>query len=251
MSRIFITGDIHGTIDIHKLTTKNFDCKDLTKDDFLIICGDFGLVWWIEGGEYWKEDQWWLDWLEDKPWTTLFVDGNHENHNLLNDYPTEMWHGGKVHRIRDSVIHLMRGEIYELDGLSFFTMGGAYSCDKEYRVKDISWWEEEVPDRLERRRALDNLEKHSWQVDYIISHCAPSEVVETISVAKSILHPPDEYTNWLQRQIADRVDFTGWFFGHYHLNMPLCHRYWVLYDKIYDLKAEKYIEKEPKLKESV
>lgn len=49
MSRIFITGDTHGSYDIQKLARKNFpEGKTLTKDDYVIICGDFGCVW---GGE--------------------------------------------------------------------------------------------------------------------------------------------------------------------------------------------------------
>lgn len=42
---IFITGDVHGEIDIHKLNTKNFPIqRELTKDDYVMVAGDFGLV---------------------------------------------------------------------------------------------------------------------------------------------------------------------------------------------------------------
>ncbi|WP_246361985.1 metallophosphoesterase family protein [Paenibacillus alba] len=104
---IYITGDVHGSISIgRRLNTKNFpEQKKMTKDDFVIISGDFGLIW---NGD--KEDQYWLKWLhKEKPFTTLFIDGNHENHDMLDAYPVEIWNGGKVHRINDSVIHLMRG----------------------------------------------------------------------------------------------------------------------------------------------
>ena len=83
MSRVFITGDLHGNIDIKKLNSKNFpEGNSLTKEDYVIICGDFGLVWNNSA-----EELYWRKWLDEKPWTTLFVDGNHENFNLLNDYP--------------------------------------------------------------------------------------------------------------------------------------------------------------------
>ena len=40
--KVFVTGDIHGAKDIHKLNSKNFiEASFLTKDDFLIITGDF------------------------------------------------------------------------------------------------------------------------------------------------------------------------------------------------------------------
>ena len=87
MSRIFITGDTHGSYDIQKLARKNFpEGKTLTKDDYVMICGDFGCVW---GGELAGSDRWWQNWLDEQPWTTLWVDGNHENHDLLKTYPIE------------------------------------------------------------------------------------------------------------------------------------------------------------------
>lgn len=39
----------------------------------------------------------------------LFVSGNHENFDLLAEYPQEDWNGGKVQRIHSHVIHLLRG----------------------------------------------------------------------------------------------------------------------------------------------
>ena len=133
---IHITGDIHGTISVNKrLNTRNFpQQKQLTKNDYVIIAGDFGLIW--DGS---KEDQYWLKWLnKTKPFTTLFIDGNHENFDLLEEYPVEIWNGGKVHRINDSVIHLMRGQVFEIEGKKIFTFGGAASHDKEYRKEGKS-----------------------------------------------------------------------------------------------------------------
>ena len=40
---IFITGDTHGDW-INRLRTKVFpEQKEMTKDDYVIICGDFGI----------------------------------------------------------------------------------------------------------------------------------------------------------------------------------------------------------------
>ena len=139
MSRIFITGDTHGDIDFHKLNTENFPIEGLTRDDYVIVCGDMGIVWGSNSDRYMQK------WWESKPWTTLFVDGNHENFHKLYEYPVEEWHGGKIHRIMPHVYHLMRGQIFNIDGHSFFTMGGAASHDKWARKLNVSWWEEELP----------------------------------------------------------------------------------------------------------
>lgn len=123
---VWITGDIHGNP--QRFSTDNFpEQKEMTKDDVVIILGDFGLVWDYSGEN--KTEKYWLDWLENKPFTTLFVDGNHDNFDRLDDYPIEKWHGGNVHFIRPSVIHLMRGQIFDIEDRSFFTFGGASSHD--------------------------------------------------------------------------------------------------------------------------
>ena len=78
---IWITGDIHGEIDVSKLNSRNWpEGKSLTKDDYLIVLGDFGFLWVDEPD---KQEKWWINWLTNKSWTTLFIDGNHENHNRL------------------------------------------------------------------------------------------------------------------------------------------------------------------------
>ena len=43
---IFITGDTHGSTDISKLGLSRFwEAERLTKNDYVIILGDFGLIW--------------------------------------------------------------------------------------------------------------------------------------------------------------------------------------------------------------
>ena len=53
----------------------------MTKNDYVIIAGDFGI--WNDT----KQERYNLDWLEDKPFTTLFVDGNHSNFDRLYAMP--------------------------------------------------------------------------------------------------------------------------------------------------------------------
>ena len=191
MNKLHITGDCHG--DFQRFTTRNFpQLKGMDRDDCVIICGDHGGVWAGEQADGHK-----LDWLEAKPFTTLFVDGNHENFDLLNAYPEQVWHGGKVHVVRPHVLHLMRGQVFEIGGLTWFTMGGAASHDIEdgildpaapdferrywelrrmnarFRVLGRSWWPEEMPSEAEYAEAETNLDRAGWCVDCVLTHCAP------------------------------------------------------------------------------
>ena len=142
---IYITGDCHSDFsrfDIDKFTIQ----KEMSKNDYVIICGDFGGVWnYLVESTY---EKYWLDWLNERNFTTLFVDGNHENFTRLYNYPVEEWHGGKVHKIRDSVIHLMRGEIFDIDNRKFFTFGGAKSHDIQDGILNLD--EEEKYIHLEK-----------------------------------------------------------------------------------------------------
>ena len=63
----------------------------MTKADYMIVCGDAGLVW---NGD--KSDDPQLDRLEALPFTVLFVDGNHENFDALNEYIP--WRNGTAER---------------------------------------------------------------------------------------------------------------------------------------------------------
>ena len=77
---IYITGDCHR--EYRRFNTQNFpEQKEMTKKDYVIVCGDFGGVWSFEKED--KEEKHLLDWLEEKPFTTLYVDGNHENFDRL------------------------------------------------------------------------------------------------------------------------------------------------------------------------
>lgn len=231
MSRIFVTGDTHGLHDFSKLSKTNFkERNELTKDDYLIIAGDFGGVWngIIDIREVEKENNCDINWqksplvdmdnhtlkqYQELPCTVLFVDGNHENFNALNKYEVKEWNGGKVHFIRDDIIHLMRGQVFEIAGKKFFTMGGANSIDKMYRKKDVSWWEEEMPTMEECYAASETLDKHNWEVDYVITHAAPDNILYQIS--PTFQH--DLITNYLF-SIDKSLKFKHWYFGHYHID---------------------------------
>ena len=171
MSRIFITGDTHIPIDIKKLSTKNWEeQKNLTGDDYLIIAGDFGLLW--DAVET-REEKYWTKWLNNKKFTTLFIDGNHENFTRLNRLEKTSFLGGKVGVVSNSIFYLQRGEIYSINKKKFLTIGGAHSHDIEHRTEGLSWWKEEEINEDEKKHTIKNLEKHNYEVDYIIAHTLP------------------------------------------------------------------------------
>ncbi len=246
---IYITGDCHQNFG--RFSTRIFpEQKEMTKEDYVIICGDFGGVW--NKGKENKEEKYLMDWLAAKPFTTLFVDGNHENFDRLYAYPVEEWHGGRIHKIRPSVIHMMRGQVFEIEGKSIFTFGGASSHDIDggilepedpdfkkkkrkldvgwlpYRINHISWWRQELPSQEEMEEGRKNLAAHGNAVDFIVTHCCASS---TQILLGGSMYRPDTITAYLE-EILQNIKFRKWFFGHYHDNRNVNARELLLYEQI-------------------
>ena len=252
---IYITGDTHS--DFSRFTEENFPRQsEMTEDDYVIICGDFGGVWTFEEESSREKEE--LDWLDNKNFTTLFVDGNHENYTRLYNYPIEQWKGGKVHKIRDSVLHLMRGEIFDIDNKKIFAFGGARSHDIQdgilnldeeekiyeyrkrgayFRIRDFSWWDLELPIEEEIQNGISNLEKVNYKVDYIISHCCPTSVQALINPT----YKRDILTDYLQ-QISEKCTFKRWYFGHYHDYKQINSQFTLLYEDIVPLEFNSIFE---------
>lgn len=136
---VYLCGDTHGVQDIEKVKEyfdeSSFSDECSKEDSYLIILGDCGVLW--DDGE---EDRQVKEVFNNLPVTVLWLDGNHENYDLIDEYPVEKWHGGKVQVINENIIHLMRGQVYEIDGLKFFVFGGGNSIDKAWRTENVSWW---------------------------------------------------------------------------------------------------------------
>ena len=246
---IYVTGDTHA--DFSKFVSDIFKGQsEMTKEDYVIICGDFGGVW--NCNEESPREKWWMDWLESKPFTTLFVDGNHENFDRLYSYPVEEWKGGKIHKIRPSVIHLMRGQVFTIDGKKIFTFGGARSHDisggvldledpdferkrkeldkdwKPYRINHLSWWTMELPTQEEMEEGLANLEKVNYEVDYVITHCGASGVQNMLVGEFGGIFETDCLTEYFQ-VLEKKLSYKKWYFGHYHMDKEVDEKHTLLY----------------------
>lgn len=251
---VYITGDIHG--DLTRLGVDSFyeqnEFSNNKDDNIVIVLGDFGIVW-NRNGET-RHEKYWLDWLENKLFTTVFVDGNHECHPRLFTYPVREWCGGMVHEIRPHVLHLMRGEIFNIEDKKFFAFGGASSHDIQdgildyddldwknkakqldkqgkymYRVKGLSWWEEELPTEKEMQHGINVLKENNNTVDYILTH-SPS-TSELYLMGGYGLYESDVLTNYLE-EVKAGVNYKRHFFGHMHINKAINDKDICLYEQI-------------------
>ena len=210
---VFVTGDLHG--DIKAIYTIPKRCS-IQPGDTLIVAGDFGVPWSIDNIKRWRIDREIIKWFDDQPFTVAFVDGNHENFDLLDNFPYEEKWNGRVQRISNHVYHLCRGEIYIMEGHSIFTFGGATSVDKMYRTENISWWKAENASKSEMDYGVNTLRSVHWKVDYVITHTAPEQffsVYQHASFGKELLNCP---TQSYLTELCKQLRYKKWYFGHYH-----------------------------------
>jgi hypothetical protein len=211
---VYLTGDTHGSIEMNRLGYKHWpEGKHLTRTDYLIVLGDFGLMFY---NELTKEEIYLTRWLETRPYTILFLDGNHENHPRLAALPEETMFGGTVGKVIDNVYHLKRGYVYVIEEKKFFVFGGASSIDRGSRTAGVTWWPEEIPSWEETERGLISLEKHDYKVDFILAHTAPKTVVDMLARSERFtVYDPDPTAKYLEH-VCQIAAFSDFYCGHWH-----------------------------------
>ena len=209
----YFTGDIHGS----PLKLQSF-CRDneLTKDDVLIVLGDVGANYY--GG---RSDMLFKNRLAELAPMILCIHGNHEMRpqNIKGYHLTE-WHGGSVW-VQDEYPNLLfakDGEIFDIDGIRYLVIGGAYSVDKYYRLQNgYGWWEDEQPS--EEIKAYVERQIFEKPFDVILSHTCPYKYepreVFLPMIDQSTVDASTEL--WLDK-IEESVDYEAWFCGHWHID---------------------------------
>lgn len=248
---IYVTGDTHGSFDRFSRKSRFRRTARPTEDDYVIVCGDFGLLW--QANAELKSN---LDMMSRYPFTLLWVQGNHENYDMIAEYPVETWHGGKVrHIVRDKVILLERGQIFSIDGKRFFTFGGASCHDVQggildpdspdfaekkrwanrrhlpYRVRNISWWEQELPTEEELQEARTNLSRADYRVDYVITHCCCTHLQNEICRRFGLYntYEADILTDFFE-ELEARLEYKAWYFGHMHGDVRIDEKHFLMYE---------------------
>lgn len=222
-----VAGDTHFTSDMFHLRQLAFQAEKfqqeygiapLDKNDVVIITGDASVLYYPKQTP--MESQLIGEYNKIFPWTTAFEDGNHDNFPRLNALPRRIWCGGEIGVIANKLLHLRRSQIFNINGKSFFVLGGANSMDKEFRTPHVTWWPEELVNKREKNQALAVLEDANWEVDYVITHAGPylpirnafSDFIQTTN-PKSRYYDPVEF---FLDKIYGKLSFKHWYCGHYH-----------------------------------
>jgi len=210
----YITGDCHREFNrIIEFCREN----ETKKDDLMIILGDAGINYYLN-----NRDRELKNILSDLDITLFCIHGNHEARPWeTGDYEEVVWNEGLIYVEEEypNILFAKDGEIYDFNGKKVIVIGGAYSVDKYYRLRNgMHWFGTEQPDEEIKQYVENQLEKAEWTVDIVLSHTVPVEAEPVWAfipgVDQSLVDKSTE--KWLQH-IYDNLVFSEWYAGHYHV----------------------------------
>lgn len=185
--------------------------------DTIFQVGDFGV--WANDKPYLNQMQ---QLLKSFDIELYFIDGNHENFNML--YEKKILDDGTRY-VRDNITYIPRGYRWEWHGLTFLALGGAASIDKRFRVEGRSWWAEEYLTEEDILTA-----QSGGPVDVMITHDSPFGAPNSITddfmgqlgaikyFGQDALQYCTEHRKLLQR-VTDVTAPRILIHGHYHTAM--------------------------------
>jgi len=219
---VYITGDMHG--DLERLYDKEF--RKLKRGDILIVCGDFGYI--FDGSRLEKKV---IDFFAKRKFITAFIEGTHDNLDRINRCRETVWKGGKVHRIKGNLLHLMRGQIFEINGNKFFTFGGGESLDKDMRVAKGNWWRQEEPTPAEMADGAKVLDEAGCKIDYIITHEPPSLVKSAMLLRRGGNDSVNKLNGYFE-EIGRSCTYRHWYFGALHEDRVITEHHTCVFKKL-------------------
>ena len=225
---IYVTGDMHG--EEERLYSRSM--KKLSEGDTLIVCGDFGFVW--DGSAKEKKI---LEYLGSRKYNVCFIDGTHENFDLLEKCRMTVWNGGKVHRVSGNLFHMMRGQIFTIEGYRIFTFGGGESTDREMRTEHISWWKEEMPTPAELEEGAKAIDEVDCDVDFIITHEPPSIVKSTMLLRAGETDSVNKLNGYFE-QLNRVYKFKHWYFGSMHEDRIITNVHTAVFEDVIPINSD-------------
>jgi 3-oxoacid CoA-transferase subunit A len=211
---IYLTGDVHR--DLYRFLDPRLPKE---KGDILIILGDACI-------NYYKDvsDEMVKQFLSNYDNTFFIIQGNHEERpENINTYKEKEMFGGKVFVEDDypNLVFAKNGELYNIENNKVLVIGGAYSVDKYYRLKDNRpWFKDEQLTAEEKKYILD---KYSGEkVDYILSHTCPNKYIPKEAfidgLDESLIdHSMEEFLD----VVEENIEYDKWYCGHYHIEKQI------------------------------
>lgn len=237
MGKIYVCGDTHGD-NVERFSYKKHPAlRELTEGDFVVVCGDTAIGW----PDYDDTTEYSLEAVSKKPFTVLYLFGNHDNYDFAETLPMIDKFGGHVRQIvfGDTVYEnqfiidkptiLMLGDkrclfipgadSHDADELFYpsdtVRIKQAQRMGRMFRIIGQTWWPQEAIDINACSRLMTLTESDKF--DYVFTHDCPAHFTTIAS--------PHGGSGWrLQstfgerylQALANKITYTRWFHGHMH-----------------------------------
>ena len=210
---IYITGDIHGSLEpVYEL----YDKYKPENNDIIVILGDVGINYTGTLNDIRTKR------AMNRLGATFFcIHGNHENRpQNIASYQEMNWNGGRVLYEEDypNILFPIDGDIFELEGKKCIVIGGAYSVDKFYRLRNgYKWWPDEQPSPTIKEYVEKQLSE--YDIDIVFSHTCPYKYIPTECFMSGIdqSRVDNSTEQWLDT-IESKISYSAWYCGHWHIS---------------------------------
>lgn len=196
---IAVTGDTRGIEALYVLS-QDEAIRSMSKNDYLLVLGNCGIT---EAHTDFQEN---IQLYRDLPCSVMYLDGPHDDYDLLSDHPLFPWNGGMTQNISRYLIHLVRGQVFTMGGKRFLTMGGGTTPGRDETGMFYDWWPEQDIFPAELDAALENLDAVGGRVDYVFSCECPTSWKASV---KGVRTPCSEALE----KILAHADYGHWFFS--------------------------------------
>ena len=236
---ILCTGDIHGKVIKRFSFKQNPSLRQLTSDDIIFVLGDFGQPF---GPSTYKEAEYVFKFLDDKPWTTIVIGGNHDDYDYWQACPKVKLFNGELHQAvfnnkSFSVYFIDEITILNINNCNILCIPGAESHDanilldpnelnfkrkrailrkqyKFFRVVGRSWWPQE---KMDVQKNAEFMEHYKYEhFDFILSHDAPALINSWYKRPGDIARRASTAGQLFLEELRKTINFDIWFHGHYH-----------------------------------
>lgn len=216
IKKFLITGDTHG-VNISAVKNARRMYKELKPEEIgLIILGDAGFNF----GDHpidlkWKK-------ICNKVGVQVYcVRGNHDEHPRYMETMEVMWdkevQGNVFYEQECPNLHyFIDGETYNICDKRTLVVGGAYSVDKEYRIKKGKFWEPH--EQINREEQIKILEACSHGIfDLVLTHTCPMSWQPTDLFLSFVDQTNvDNSMEYFLEELEKSISWRVWLFAHYH-----------------------------------
>lgn len=221
---IAVISDVHFPSDQARQKKFEKGLQKLSGIKALFVCGDF-----TDNRKDTKEEEMMKlpGYLKDLPYPVFYIDGNHEDYEVLKRLPkigeTEkeallqydcIIETQSTKKAADGVYYLERGSVCAADGCRILAIGGSTTGPGYRKNHPDIWQPDEDLTQQDQEKIKEALRKNQAAFDLILTHTLPIDRLKEWFPEKDV-----SVTNEILQDVWEESSYQHWLFGHFHEDM--------------------------------